>query len=264
MQGDDERRARPTRREVMAAAGASALALTAGSGLRRSSRPWRRGVVFDDRSGAGRRRPGDPGIAGVMVSNGRDVVRTDADGRWRLPVADGDSVFVIKPPHWSAPVGPGGVPQFSYLHQPDGSPKDLRYHHAGVSPTATLPRSIDFPLRRRRQKPRASRPCCSPTRSPPMTPSSATCATTSSPASPVCGAAFAINHGDVVFDDLSLYPRYLQMIGATGMPWHHCPGNHDINSEAPRRPLLARDLEARVRPAPLRLPARRRHLHRAR
>ncbi len=24
------------------------------------------------------------------------------------------------------------------------------------------------------------------------------------------GAAFGINHGDVVFDDLSLYPRYLQ------------------------------------------------------
>ena len=45
-------------------------------------------------------------------------------------------------------------------------------------------------------------------------------------------AAFGINHGDVVFDDLSLYPRYLQILSATGIPWHHCPGNHDINSEA--------------------------------
>lgn len=35
-----------------------------------------------------------------------------------------------------------------------------------------------------------------------------------------------------MFDDLSLYPRYLEMLGATGIPWHHCPGNHDINSEA--------------------------------
>jgi hypothetical protein len=49
---------------------------------------------------------------------------------------------------------------------------------------------------------------------------------------PASGAAFAINHGDVVFDDLSLYARYLQIIGATGIPWHHCPGNHDINYEA--------------------------------
>jgi hypothetical protein len=47
-----------------------------------------------------------------------------------------------------------------------------------------------------------------------------------------CGAAFAINHGDIVFDDLALYPRYLEMLGATGIAWHHCPGNHDLNSEA--------------------------------
>jgi len=41
--------------------------------------------------------------------------------------------------------------------------------------------------------------------------------------------------GDVVFDDLSLYPRYLQILGASGIPWHHCPGNHDIDSEARAR-----------------------------
>jgi C terminal of Calcineurin-like phosphoesterase/Calcineurin-like phosphoesterase len=46
------------------------------------------------------------------------------------------------------------------------------------------------------------------------------------------GAAFAINHGDVVADDLSLYPRYLRLLAATGIPWHHCPGNHDLNSDA--------------------------------
>ena len=65
------------------------------------------GVVFEDggRNGAGA-RPGDPGIAGVLVSNGREVVTTDADGRWRLPVVDGDSIFVIKPPNWSTPLGP--------------------------------------------------------------------------------------------------------------------------------------------------------------
>ena len=56
-----------------------------------------------------------------MVSNGRDVVRTDTEGRWRLPVAEGESIFVIKPPHWITPLGPGGVPVFSCLHQPNGS-----------------------------------------------------------------------------------------------------------------------------------------------
>ena len=38
------------------------------------------GVVFEDRSGTGRRQAGDRGIPGVLVSNGREVVRTDAGG----------------------------------------------------------------------------------------------------------------------------------------------------------------------------------------
>src|SRR5690606_18261562 len=43
------------------------------------------------------------------------------------------------------------------------------------------------------------------------------------------GAAFAINHGDVVFDAPDLYDRYIQLVAASAMPWHHCPGNHDMD-----------------------------------
>ncbi len=50
-----------------------------------------RGAVYEQ-TGVGRL-----GLSGVLVSNGADVVATGADGRWTLPVADGDSVFVIKP-----------------------------------------------------------------------------------------------------------------------------------------------------------------------
>ena len=28
------------------------------------------------------------------------------------------------------------------------------------------------------------------------------------------------------------YPRYLKILGAGGIPWHHCPGNHDIDKGA--------------------------------
>ena len=49
---------------------------------------------------------------------------------------------------------------------------------------------------------------------------------------PASGAAFAIHHGDVMGDDLSLLDRYQGLIGATGVPWHHCPGNHDMNLDA--------------------------------
>jgi hypothetical protein len=230
MQGDDRRRLRPTRRQVITAAGASALALTAGVGF--AERPtFASGHVFHDRSETGRRRDGDPGIPGVMVSNGRDVVLTDADGRWRLPVADGDSVFVIKPPHWTTPVGIGGVPLFSYLHSPQGSPKDISYRHARIAPTGALPDAIDFPLRRQEESARFEVALLADTQ-PENGAELAYLRDDIIAGALGCGAAFGINHGDVVFDDLSLYPRYLQILGASGIPWHHCPGNHDINSEA--------------------------------
>lgn len=229
MPGDDARRGGATRRELIAAGGASALALSTGLGLG-TPPAIANGVVFDDRSGTGRRRPGDRGIANVMVSNGRDVVLTDEDGRWRLPLAEGDSVFVVKPAHWSTPAR-GALPQFSYLHHPSGTPSDFDYRHAGVDPTGPLPHSIDFPLRRQPEAAQFEALLLADTQ-----PESGTelgylrddiIAGTLG-----CGAAFAINHGDIVFDDLALYPRYLAMLGATGIPWHHSPGNHDLNSEA--------------------------------
>jgi len=79
------------------------------------------------------------------------VVRTDAEGRWRLSVCDGGSVFVIKPPHWSSPPGPGGVPRFARLHQPDGSRGETAYGHPGVAAAGTLPTSTDFALRRQQE-----------------------------------------------------------------------------------------------------------------
>ena len=230
MPDDGARRAGPTRRELIAAGGASALALSAGMGL--SELPTvASGVVFDDRNGSGRRRPGDPGIANVMVSNGRDVVLTDADGRWRLALADGDSVFLVKPPHWNTPLRGGGLPHFSYLHQPRGTPPDVDYRHAVLDPTGPLPASIDFPLQRQPEAPQFEALLLADTQ-PENGAELAFLRDDIIAGTLDCGAAFAINHGDIVFDDLSLYPRYLEMLGATGIRWHHCPGNHDINSEA--------------------------------
>jgi hypothetical protein len=178
-----------------------------------------------------------------MVSNGRDVVRTDSDGRWSLPVVSGDHLFVIKPSNWATPGGLGGVQKFAYLYQPLGSPADIKRHLA-VAPTGALPESIDFPLRRAQESTRFE----------------ALLLTDSQPQDAtelqyfrddiIAGAiaadcAFGIHHGDVMFDDLSLYDRYLRILEATRMPWHHCPGNHDINFEA-RNDLVSRETWKRV------------------
>jgi hypothetical protein len=41
-----------------------------------------RGLVFDDRNGNGARDEGEGGVPGVRVSNGSEVVLTDAQGRY--------------------------------------------------------------------------------------------------------------------------------------------------------------------------------------
>lgn len=229
MRDEKLRRDGPSRRDVVAGAGASALALSAPAFTGPAATAT--GIVFEDRNGLGFYRPGDRGIAGVLVSNGRDVVTTAPDGRWQLPISPGDSVFVIKPPHWSTPQGSGGIPRFSYLHHPEGTPQRLNVRHAGIAPTGPLPHSIDFGLIRADEKSQFEALLITDTQ--PQTHQELDFLRDDIIAGLIGrGAAFGINHGDVMFDDLSLYSRYLRLLGLTGIPWHHCPGNHDLNPEA--------------------------------
>jgi hypothetical protein len=168
-----------------------------------------------------------------MVSNGRDVVLTDAEGRWSLPVEDGDAIFVIKPTGWATPLAPEtNLSMFSRLHQPDGTPASLGLRYAGIAPTGPLPASIDFALRRQTE----------PTRfdvilfTDPQPESLAELGyVRDDVVAQVAGidAAFGITTGDLMFDDLSMYPRSNRIIGSVGLPWYNVCGNHDMNYEAP-------------------------------
>jgi hypothetical protein len=190
------------------------------------------GVVFEDRSGRGWRQPGDPGIAGVLVSNGRDVVKTDHDGRYALPVDDGTIIFVIKPTGYSVPVERDVMlPRFYYIHQPQGTPAQLGLRHRGIEPSGPLPGSIDFALRKVDEPSRFDVLMFTDPHA-------------GSPAeldfirddvvNPLIGtkAAFGLTTGDIMSDDLSLYGRYNRIIGQLGVPWHNIVGNHDLNLDA--------------------------------
>jgi hypothetical protein len=48
----------------------------------------------------------------------------------------------------------------------------------------------------------------------------------------VTDAAFGMTLGDILFDDLSLFPRYNALIAQIGIPWYNVPGNHEMNFEA--------------------------------
>jgi hypothetical protein len=187
------------------------------------------GTVFEDQSGDGRRSPGDRGLAGIMVSNGTDIVTTDEDGRWSLRVRNGDSLFVITPPQWTSATRHRAA--FSYLYQPDGTPVALQLRSPALNPTGELPASIDFPLMRQPQPRCFEALLFADTQAADAKELSYVREVLLS-ATAQTDAAFAINHGDVMADDLTLFPEYLRILRETGMAWHHCPGNHDMNLDA--------------------------------
>ncbi len=59
-----------------------------------------RGHVFHDKNGDGIFDRNESGVKGVAVSNGREVVATDAGGEYALSVSDDTILFVIKPRGW--------------------------------------------------------------------------------------------------------------------------------------------------------------------
>ena len=208
--------------------GATVAGLGAAGGAAAEPGPaMARGKVYEQ-AGAGRL-----GLPGVLVSNGADVVATGADGSWTLPVADGDSVFVIKPTGWTTPVDPETqLARFAYLHNPGGTPAALHTRFAGVAPTGPLPASIDFALRRQDEPTRFDALLLTDPQPESLTELGYVRDDVVAQLGEV-PAAFAIAHGDLMFDDLAFYERYNRMMGTAGIPWHACPGNHDMNYEAP-------------------------------
>ncbi len=145
----------PSRRTVVAAGAALAVSaatpgLAEGQAARgqsaQGSGGTARGTVREDVSGQdgagqdgaghdGAGPGGGPPIPGVLVSNGREVARTDAAGRYALPVEPGQSIFVVKPSGYAVPVDPRTrLPMFATVHEPDGTPADLDLRYPGLSP----------------------------------------------------------------------------------------------------------------------------------
>ena len=166
-----------TRREVLiGAAGGLALAAVEAFGNRKAQNsptaqvssppPPPPPLVFEDRDGSGMSGPNNPGLAGVLVSNGRDVAVTDADGRYTLPLPDEATIFVIKPSGFMPPVDP--LDRFAALLSPspaEGLAGLARPHLRGsrADRRRCPPRSISRCAARTSR--RRSKSCCSPIRS---------------------------------------------------------------------------------------------------
>ena len=191
------------------------------------------GTVFEDRNGNGVRDGDEAGILNVAVSNGRDIARSDAQGRYRLE-ADADGfVFVIKPAG------------FSVARRADGMPDHWRRAVASMS-------QCDFGLQRERRPPLRNQGLRVLVFGDPQPKSvidvghyarGIVDAVIDDAAAKMHGvrmtwsgqvADLGLTLGDVVSDDLTLYPAIKHETARLQVPWLHAPGNHDINLEATR------------------------------
>lgn len=193
-----------------------------------------RGVVFEDVDGDGRRQAHEAGLPGVLVSNGLQVVRTDEQGEYALPVRDDMDLFVIQPSGWVVPVDGRNVPQFSYTHKRGGSPIALRF--GGLADTGPAPERVNFPLRRAASG--SGRFTCAVIGDSQVYSNHEIDQFRDSAIADLAardhGAGDCMVYlGDVVGDDLGMLPRLLEVGSAAGLPQWAVPGNHDVDFDAP-------------------------------
>ncbi len=187
------------------------------------------GSVFHDLNNNQTRDANEPGLPGILVSNQLEVTTTDAQGDWTLPASDDCIFFVVKPRNWAAPVNDKQLPQFYYVHKPEGSPES---RFPGVAPTGPLPKSIDFPLLKSPEPDTFKSIFFGDTQARDNK-ELGYMAQDSIPELIGTDAAFGVTLGDIVFDDLSIYDNHNSIIALIGRPWFNLIGNHDLNLDSP-------------------------------
>jgi hypothetical protein len=201
---------------------------------------WARGRVFVDSNGNRQLDVAETGVANVSVSNGCEVVLTDDQGRYDIALAPANILFISQPAGYRVPLDEFNVPQFFYLHYPDGTPTDIdgaavQWQWDVIAPTGPLPASIDFALtatpevgiqfdahafadtqaRTDLDQDKLREELITPLIDNPY------------------GVQFGITVGDVVYDNFALYDRHKAMMALMDIPQWYLPGNHDVNFESP-------------------------------
>lgn len=197
------------------------------------------GVVFTDSNEDGIRDGSEAGITGVSVSNGCEVVVTDAAGRYQISIAPTEIIFISKPANYSVPTDENNVPQFFYLHYPEGTPTEIagtsvEWLWPVASATGPLPASVDFPLLPTESNEQFTAHGFADTQA---QYGSGEDMVREELVNPLIGnpfnVEFGLTVGDVVFDNLALYERHKAMMGLMGITQWYLPGNHDMNFESP-------------------------------
>ena len=76
-----------------------------------------KGIVFEDRNKNNQFEKSEKRLANVQVSNGKQVVSTNAKGEYQIEVDNETILFVIKPNQYKVPTNEYNQPQFFYINK---------------------------------------------------------------------------------------------------------------------------------------------------
>ncbi len=184
----------------------------------------------------------EKGLGRVLVSDGLNVVKTNFKGEYELPLptdadeARGMSIFVTQPDGYSVPVDEFNVPQFYYVHKPNGSPLGVEgepFRFGGLAPTGALPNEINFPMIWTGHKRKFKIVVAGDTQAYSNTEIGYIRDTIASEWAAINDLQAVIVEGDVMGDDLSLYPRFKEILSVAKAPQYYVGGNHDLDFDAP-------------------------------
>ena len=101
-----------------------------------------KGKVYHDVNANQKLDEGETGLNRVAISNGRDVVLTDKNGNYSIPVDEDGIVFLMKPSGFIPKLSENFIQTAHVFNKPNGSPE---LHFEGVKPN-TIDEIVNFPL----------------------------------------------------------------------------------------------------------------------
>ncbi len=174
------------------------------------------GQVYLEQDGRPGRTAGDVALADVAVSDGERIVRTDAQGRYRIDARPGAHVFVVKPATLRFAPAADGLPAFWRAVPAKGR---LQADFALLPGTASAEAATevlvftDSQVKSRDDIDYYRRDIVEP----------------------IIGrhpAALGVTLGDLVDDEMQLYAELNAVTTRLQVLWFHVPGNHDVEPGA--------------------------------
>lgn len=189
------------------------------------------GYVFVDANGNNKKDKKELTLQGVGVSNGVQVVLTDKNGKYELPLTGDDQIFVIKPSGYQVALDSYNLPMSYITNKPNGSPTGTKY--PGVEKTGKLPKQVNFALYPNDEAKEFNAFVFGDPQ--PYNLEELEYfnkAVVQEVKQNKQDISFGISLGDLVGDDLTLHEPYKKVMQQIGLPWYNVMGNHDMNYEA--------------------------------